>query len=330
MVQVRYPIAARDAIEEINGSYPFKWTLFTHTLCENIISKKKDEDDFTLRDSLLELCAFVFDSYEQTVKCVINNIQFDAESSAIALDFMTKLKKLKDLLQLNIVENAKSLLGEAIAKKEAMSQKGGEVFESREYILWEIDKLKHNLQGNSNLVGQTLEEAASHLLMIDSVDYLQQNYDSIEFAALHYRNSLMFQWVYEQIYTFQGIKKGSIDFREIPNHNLEGYHMLTFPEVKIPLNLSDFNFGRALHYSHERIKAQALPMIQDLLSVRKSLKTLDPIDSDWTIIKNNSQKLISPKEKNVEFRQNRRNNFVKGVTLVKNLLKLVFKQNEKL
>ncbi|MBA3284892.1 MAG: hypothetical protein H0U27_07515, partial [Nitrosopumilus sp.] len=328
MIQTRYPIAARDNIEETNRSKPLKWTLFSKTLCENIISIKKNEDDSTLKASLFELGDFVFESYEQTVKCLINNIQFDSETSSRASVFMTQLKKLKNLLQLNIQENATSLLEVSIAKKQAMSQKGSEILESREYILGELEKFKQSLQFTGTFAGQPLEEAASHLLMIDSVDYLQQNYDSIEFAALHHRNSLMFQWVYEQIYTFQGMKMMLIDFREIQHHNLEAYHMLTFPEVKIPLKLNDFNLGRALHYSHEKEKAWALPLVKDLLKVRKYLKKVDASEPEWTVVKDKSQTLITPKDKNVQLKQNRRNNFGKGINLVKDLLKLVFGGNE--
>jgi hypothetical protein len=242
---------------------------------------------------------------------------------------MNQLNKLKDQLTSNIREKASSLLGVAIAKKEAMIQKGSGVLECRENIFCELEKLKQTLQFTESLVEQPLEEAASHLLMIDSVNYLQQYYDSIEFAALHHRNSLMFQWVYEQIYTFQGIKMGQIDFREIPNHNLEAYHMLTFPEVKVPLHLSDFNLGRALHYSHEKEKALALPMVKDLLNVRKYLKKIDASEPEWTVIKDKNQTLTNPKDKLNEMKQDRRNNFMKGVVLVQDLLKLVFENRSR-
>lgn len=254
MLQVRYPVEKSAKFRDESLPGPLKWVLYSKNPCLSAGDIKQED--------LLSLCSFVFNSYQQTLKHISG----------------------KDL---NCgLDDLKTLLNNAILKfqnKKVQAKPPSAVMKTREKLLQLGKQLLQECALEDREAAQiALEEAAHHLITIDAVDYLQEHYGQLQFGALHHRNAWAFQWPIEKIYAFFGITKGMGDLRYLSqdqltaNHDLAVFHAFTSSTKAIPPALEKFNLGRWLYYNRENPD-----IFKDLLTIRKTLKKLDPEDPEF-------------------------------------------------
>lgn len=273
MLQVRYPTEKKTKLGNSDLPGPLKWVLYSQSLCQ-IINFESNSN--IVQADLLSLCTFVFESYQKTLQHLFG------------MDIDANFEDLKKMVESSISKNNPKTKAIQIKKsrpnQSAILKTRTKLHQSGQQIIQKCD-LK-----DREAAGQALTEAANHLLRLDAALYLQEHYSQLQFGALHHRNSLMFQWPLEKIYTLYGFKEGMGDLRYLSedhlsaNHDLTVFHAYTLPGVAIPQPLKEFNLGRNLHYSREN--SCDSQFFKELLQNRKILKKLDPSgNEEWTLVK---------------------------------------------
>lgn len=280
MLQTRYPIAFSHNFSKDSMPGPLKWMIY----CQDLTQKLNLGTDVSIDpNEIKDLCTFVFDSYQKTLKCVQNVLNPESKIHLSIAKMFENFAVLKTLLEKTLDVNKDCLVVNQFKNSRSNSMKDSLILENCQGLLDTGNHILKTIKVETSIPEEILEEAANHLLRLDAIDHLQKKYKDLKFAPLHHRNLLTFQWVYEQIYRFIGYAVGIGELRSICNHNLELFHALTFPGESIPKFLKDFNFIRNLHYTSENGNGQSLQMIQKLIKTRKGLKNLDPTDSKWLL-----------------------------------------------
>lgn len=322
MLQSRYPLSWKAKLqqEKVSEPLPLQWILYIQQGCQMNAGKNIQIHS----DQLIELCTFVFDSYQKTLRCVFEQLDLDPELQTSFSQMTGNFKNLKENL-LKGIESA----NKATWIKNKKTDSKNSILNSLKKLTEISEKV---LANNKNASAKLLfEEASNHLIRIDSINYLQQHYNGVQFEALYHRNLLMFQWLYELIYRFHGHIAGLGELRWVCNHNLESFHAFSFLKEATPKELKEFNLSRNLHYTHEKGDSQQLQMVQELLKTMKILKKLDPSDPDWFLPKNQKKASINIEtieEDKKTMKENRVRILEKGITLLEKLIKMISNENE--
>lgn len=311
MLQARYPMAWKHKIQNQNVPNPLKWILYSQNLCESINS---GEISNIQSDDLIELCNFVFDSYQNMLQNLFK--KFD---SSLTKDFET----LKNSLIFQI--NTNTFTKKAIELKKSRTQKNK--FSSLKACqdLLKFDKLDQdslNKTCSKAIPKSILDEILGHLMRIDAVDYLQNHYDGVQFSALHLRNLLMYQWVYELIYRLQGHIAGLGEARWLCKHDLKALHAFTFSDKSMAKAVEDFNIGRQFQYTHEKTPNQS-PIVKELFKARKMIKKLDPEDPNWKLAKDKNHSYSNIEIDKKTMKSYRIKMFEQGLRELKTMIEMI-------
>lgn len=290
MLQARYPVSWMHKVQNETIPGPLRWMQYSQNLCDKInMADVKQDNSFNSAD-LIDLCHFVFDSYEMTLQCILQELNPESEIQESYQKNSKCLEALKGILETSISNSKDNPFTVAVKTKKSRSASNDKnaILKTRQELLQVGQNILNGLNHDKAISGIILEEASNHLGRIDAVDYLQTNYGDLRHAALHHRNLLMFQWIYEQLYRFNGHVALKNELSWSCNHNLELFHALVFPNESSK-SLSDFNFVRNVHYNHEHGAGKSLPMVNELLKTRKILKNLD--SENW--LKSNGKKSVA-------------------------------------
>lgn len=322
MLQARFPISWNYKIQNEPHSESLNWLLFSQKLCQIINPDEKNEINLT---ELTGLCTYVFDSYQKTLQCLLGQIELEKDVYISVSEMLSSFAELKVILETSIKNNQKNLKVKTLEIKNMRTNPKLEnpILINRQKLMDVGQDILNKTKIDSTFPRLILEEASDHLLKIDAIDYLQKNYEGMQYAALHHRNLLMFQWVYELLYRFHGHIAGLGELRWVCNHNLEEFHAFAFPKEEIPQTLSEFNIGRNLHYSHEISSPQLLTMIQELLKARKDLKNLDPTDPEWILVKDQKDHSFDLDKSKNRMKSCREEILEKGIALLETLIKMI-------
>lgn len=285
MLESRYPNTFKS---QLRSDQSLNWILYCDEVCKILNQSTGYIDKKIDPNYLQELCNYVFDSYLKMLQLVLE-LSPDLNMQTSFLEMNESFKTLKGILEKAISNVKGDFTVNSIEVKNLRANKQNLILSNHQKL---TDIFSTILSENENPHSKLLSnEASDHLLRIDAANYLQENYDNLQFAGLHHRNLLMFQWVYELIYRFYGHTALLKELRWTCSHNLEAFQNLAFPSeqgsaIKVPLFLNEFNFGRNLHYTHEKGESRSLPMIKELLQTRKFVKKLVYSDSDWLMQKN--------------------------------------------
>lgn len=320
LLEARYSILRSRKNQNEPLSNSLNWTLYSQKLCKVLNSEEEHKDNEVASTDLIELCGFIFESHRKTIQCLVELCGLDEE-----VDSLFDLEKILEILKKSIEPQSISEKILEIKKSRANERDNNVILKSREIIKENGQKSLRHLD-HKDFPESILQEALSHLTRIDAVNYVQQKYPDIQYAALHHRNLLMFQWVYELLYRFHGHASGIGELRWICNHDLEAFHKYIFSEESMPEGLSEFNLGRNLHYTHELGAAHSLKMIEELLETLKNLKRCDPGNPEFILKKKEEKKkgyATLPKSK-TEMDEDRLRIFEKGIETLQKIIKLLF------
>lgn len=254
LIWSRYPINSAVHYGESKKEMPnpLEWTLFTNRLAQSIVEGSEETiSDLTVQ-KLEDLVSFVSDTH-------LNTLRFIAQdgSSSTSLD---QIEKSSSSLKTEIDADIASLKGQKYTSlKTRPSQKTSPL---REIATLETNhpELKEMTFGNPFI---PLQEATILLQRQEHAQEMLNRHPDPYFLAWHYRNSLNYQRVFEQLYISQGISR---EVGNIMTHRFEVFHKI----LNVP-NPKDAHFDclGGLHYPHVY---RGNPHLANLLNLTKQCK----------------------------------------------------------
>jgi uncharacterized membrane-anchored protein YjiN (DUF445 family) len=262
MENARYPISAEDHFKSLSYSSELprhlKAILAGKRIVSQLMSEERRIDDAAKIDLkfILEYACEVYISSQKLLEILLKasgelkDFEPSANSEPLVLRMQQVIEGLKGLNGFNEIKTNPQSLHLQRAEDRL-----------KEFV--SADSKQEHLFGDPQI---PLKEAQFELLRLRAAFSLKESYSAPQFTALHLKNTLGFQRLFEQILAAYGILYDLGDLRWIPHHDL--IKRCEFLELQlVSEGISRFNLGRKLHYAEER--SIQLPLHQQFLQAMK-------------------------------------------------------------
>lgn len=275
--------------------------------CPKTFAEKLEKPPETLQ--ILNFSILILEKIKRSDACIDASfieqlhslLEFVLKKQATSLEFILIYSKLKtthleelaflEALQDQQVKKLKIIQQKASKALHALLGKKFSAFQTKTLplstakLLESSEKLQHIIEINEEISIKLsnpilpLKESLSYLLRLSAAIPMFQNYPDSHLTAWHFRNLLMFQWLFEYFYRSQCTAR-EIDFDQRNHYFNQFYESLSqqqhldkeFPKTnaKFHQELKHFNYGKGAHYHH--FMAKWNPSCLELESLLKLLK----------------------------------------------------------